>query len=214
MHKRWMLLVLASLMLFQITGCGKKNEETTEIVEESAVDNTTADSDDIQEVADLPEVPSKVVDEGSAKEPAYMPGNLMVDLPKGFVAYEDEEGMYVHKSYPKDLSSISYVISESTEDVTEIKQEDYQAMLEADFLANYGDDVTVNISMYKDIRVDGRDGLKIMLNYEFKGVVYEQLIYMVYNGDESHILSFTQEEGSGWMDEFEACGDSISLVTN
>ncbi len=214
MHKRWMLLVLASLMLFQITGCGKKNEETTEIVEESAVDNTTADSDDIQEVADLPEVPSKVVEEESAKEPVYMPGNLMVDLPKGFVAYEDEEGMYVHKSYPKDLSSISYVISESTEDVTEIKQEDYQAMLEADFLANYGDDVTVNISMYKDIRVDGRDGLKIMLNYEFKGVVYEQLIYMIYNGDESHILSFTQEEGSGWMDEFEACGDAISLVAN
>ena len=215
MFKRWMLLLMACLMLFVVAGCGKnKTSETTEVGEESAVGNTTADSDDIQYVTDLPAIPSTNMTDGVSEETSFEDGSIVCELPKGFKADPDEEGLYVHRSYPKDLSTISYVISESDEDVTQIKQNEYQAMLEADFLASYGDDVTVNIMLYQKIKVDGRNGLKIKLNYEFKGVAYEQLIYMLYNGDESHILSFTQEKDGKWAEEFEKCGDSISFREN
>lgn len=215
MYKRWMLLLMVSLMLFGIAGCGKnENNDTTEVGEESAVGNTTADSDDIQYVADLPAIPATDMADAVSEEASFKDGSIVCELPNGFKADPNEEGLYVHKNYPKDLSTISYVIAESGEDVTQIKQNEYQAMLEADFLSSYGDDVTVNITLYQKIKVDGRNGLKIKLNYEFKGVMYEQLIYMLYNGDESHILCFTQDEDGKWEEEFEKCGDSISFREN
>lgn len=211
MYKRWMLLLITGLLLTQV-GCGnKESKESTEVIEESAVDNTTADSDNVQ--SDVEELPSLVEEtEETDDEPVvFGEAELTCSLPQGFKALDGEEGMYVHKSYPNDLSSISYVISEDTEDVTLIEQEEYKQMLEEDFYESYGDEVEVIITQYKKIKVDGRNGLKIKLNYEFKGIAYEELIYMIYNGNESHILCYTQEKDGKWAEAFEESGDSISL---
>lgn len=221
MLKRWMLLLVTGLLLTQMVGCGNKNQESTEVTLESAVGNTTADSDTIQselekELEELPPLDKAVNAEGQAKpaeDAVYEPAEISCSIPNGFVMDDEEPGLYLHKSYPKDISSISYVVSESEEDVSEIKLEDYRAMLEDDFLEVYGDEVLVSITQYDKIEVDKRPGLKVKLHYEFKGVVYEQLIYMIYNGDESHILSFTQEKDGKWMEKFEECGESIRLVS-
>lgn len=55
-------------------------------------------------------------------------------------------------------------------------------------------------------------GSRSGFSIELKGTVYEQLSYNLFNGDETHILTFTQEEGAGWMDDFEKCGESIHFV--
>lgn len=214
MFKRWMLLLITGLFLTQIIGCGNnKNQESTEVIEESAVDNTTADSDNVQ--SELEELPPIVEEpEGAAtddEQPVFGEAELVCSIPEGFEAYEGDEGLYVHKSYPSDLSSISYVISESEEDVSAIEKNDYKKMLEEDFYESYGDEVDVSITEYEKIKVDGRNGLKIKLDYAFKGIEYEELIYMIYNGDESHIVCYTQEKDGKWTEEFETSGDSISL---
>ncbi len=218
MLKRWMLLLITGLLVTQIAGCGKnKEEEPTEVIVESAVDNTTADSDAVQsEIEELPplvEEPKeeKEEEEEKAEEPVFGKAELVCSIPKNFEVYAGDEGLYVHKSYPNDLSSISYVISESDEDVSAIEKEEYKQMLEDDFYEAYGDEVEVIITQYKNIKVDGRPGLKIKLNYEFKGIAYEELVYMIYNKDESHIVCYTQEKGGKWAEEFENSGDSISL---
>lgn len=217
MLKRWTLLLVTGLLLTQMVGCGSKNQESAEVTLESAVGKTTADSDTIQsELEELPPLEEAVKVEEQAKpivNTVYEPAEISCSIPNGFVMDEEEPGLYLHKSYPKDISSISYVVSESEEDVSEIKLQDYRAMLEADFLEVYGDEVLVSITQYDEIEVDKRPGLKVKLHYEFKGVVYEQLIYMIYNGDESHILSFTQEKDGKWMEKFEECGESIRLVS-
>ena len=217
MLKRWMLLLITGLLLTQIVGCGNnKEKESTEVVEESAVDNTTADSDSIQsEIEELPplvEEPEEAAEEVVEDEEAvYGEAELVCTIPKDFKAYDGDEGLYVHKSYPSDLSSISYVISESEEDVSLIEKNEYKQMLEDDFYEAYGDEVEVTITKYEKIKVDGRPGLKIKLNYEFKGIGYEELVYMIYNGSESHIVCYTQEKDGKWTEEFETSGDSISL---
>lgn len=220
MMKRWMLILVSGLLLTQSIGCGKnKEQEPTEVIEESAVDNPTADSDSIQsEIEELPPLveepaqePEKETAQEAEEEPVYGAAELVCAIPQGFKAHEGDEGLYVHKSYPNDLSSISYVISESSEDVSAISKEDYKAMLEGDFYESYGDEVEVTINQYKNIKVDGRPGLKIKLSYEFKGIEYEELIYMIYNKEESHIVCYTQEKGGKWTQEFEDSGDSISL---
>lgn len=219
MLKRWMLLLVTGMLLTQMVGCGNKNQESTEITEESAVDNTTADSDSIQtelekDLQDLPplETEAEEAEDPADEEVVYEPAEISCTMPKGFVADTEEAGLYLHKSYPKDISTISYVISESEEDITAVSAEEYKAMLEADFLDAYGDEVNVTVTTYNKIKIDKRPALKIKLNYEFKGVVYEQLIYMIYNGTESHILSYTQEKDGKWMEAFEESGDSITLV--
>lgn len=222
MLKRWMLLLVTGMLLTTMAGCGNKNQESTEIIEESAVDNTTADSDSIQaelekDLQDLPPLTETVETQQAEEveevtEDVFEPAEISCTMPKGFVADADEPGLYLHKTYPKDISTISYVISESEEDVTAVSAEEYKALLEADFLDAYGDEVNVNVTTYNKIKIDKRPALKVKLNYEFKGVVYEQLIYMIYNGTESHILSYTQEKDGKWMETFEESGDSIKLV--
>ena len=209
MYKKLILLLVTGILAIQIAGCGnKKNQESTEV--ESAVENSTADSDSSQiDLEDLPDLPGT---ETEAEEVFYEPADLSCSLPKGFKALDGEEGIYVYKTYPKDISTISYVISENDEDITQMSVDEYKKLLEDDFLDTYGDEVTVNITSYKKINVDGRNGLKIKLSYEFKGVEYEQLNYIFFNGDESHIMCYTQEADAGWMEKFEASGDSLRFV--
>ena len=209
MYKKLILLLTAGLMAAQLLGCGNNKQESVE--DESAVEISTADSGDKNTSSDIvPVGPSQQYDDS---EDVYEKAEISCSLPKGFKAYEAEEGMYVHKNYPKDLSTISYVISEGDENITEKSKEEYQAMIEDDFDASYGDTVPVTIEQYDRIRIDGRPGLKIRLQYELKGTVYEQLSYNLFNGDETHILTFTQEERAGWLDDFEKCGESIHFVT-
>lgn len=208
MYKKLIILLVTMVLMAQVIGCGNKNNhESTEA--ESAVETATADLNDDQ--PDLPEVSEEAVVPEEDEDVVYEPADLSCELPKGFVAY-DEEGVYVHKSYPTDISTISYVISESDEDITQMSQDEYKKLLEDDFLSAYGDEVKVIIISYENIKVDKRNGLKIKLEYEFKGVEYEQLNYIIYNGDETHSLNFTQEKGEDWMEEFEKSGNSLHFA--
>lgn len=206
MNKRWMLLLITGMTVMQLSGCGNiENKESTDIVTESAVEDSTADSDNVKS-----ETTTKVeATKETAEEYITEPAELVCVLPDGFKAASGEEGLYVHRSYPSDLSTISYVISEGEEDLTEMDLSEYEAEIEASFYDTYGDEVDVSIITYEAIVVDGRKSLKIKITYEFKGIGYEQLIYMIYNGNETHIMNYTQESGGKWMEEFEESGNSI-----
>lgn len=208
MYKKMVCLFVVAALTAQLAGCGdQKNQESTNV--ESAVEDTTAQSDNDQDdINDLPDL-TETEDDTPA---VYGPADLTCSLPKGFDALDGEEGIYVYKTYPKDISTISYVISESDEDITQMTQDEYKKMLEDDFLESYGDEVTVTIHSFKKINVDGRKGIRVKLEYVFKGVAYEQLNYMIFNGDESHIMSFTQEAAAGWMDDFEESGETIHFI--
>ncbi len=217
MYKKLILLLATGVIAIQLCGCGSNKQESVEqesVKQESAVEKSAADSEDNSSDSGLtalvPVSPSQQYDDGEAF--VYEKAEISCDLPKGFKPYAGDEGIYVYKSYPKDLSTISYVISEGSEDVTQKTQEEYAEALEADFYTTYGDDVPVTIEQYDKIKVDGRPGLKIRLHYPLKGTDYEQLIYTFFNGDETHILSFTQEVGNGWMEEFEKCGETIQFI--
>lgn len=206
MGKKWMILLMAVFLTVQAAGCGNKDiQESTET--ESAAEDAAADSDS---QSDLPEESET----GEVSDEDFGPAYISCELPKGFEEYSGDEGLYVTKNYPSDLSTISYDISDNFSiSIENLTQDVYQNMLESDFLRNYGDDVTVNIKSYKTIVIDGRAGLRIQLGYAFKGTDYEQLVYIIYNSDEVHCLTFTQEKDAGWMDDFEECGETIHMIS-
>ncbi len=200
MNKRWMLLLIVSVVMLT-AGCGNDDkEEVSDSVTASAVESSTVDAE--------PVVPK--VDE-TTKKVKYItePAELVCVLPDGFTAAANEDGLYVHRSYPNDTATISYVISDGEEDLTEMDIKEYESDIEASFYDTYGDEVDVVITSYETVSVDRRKGLKIKITYEFKGIGYEQLIYMIYNGTETHIMNYTQESGGDWMEKFEESGKSI-----
>lgn len=210
MYRKCMILLLTGLLLAGV-GCGNtpnmsNSEETTE---ESAVDLSTADSDSDKVNSEIITNLENELDEDAI---AFESSSLSCVLPKGFKPHAGEEGLYVYKNYPTDISTISYLISESETDITQMTEAEYKTKLEAGYLQDYGDKVEINITQYEKIEIDGRKALRVIMDYEFKGIEYEQLVYMIYNSVESHILNYTQEKDGKWMEAFMKSGDSITFI--
>ena len=214
MYKKRIMLCVLSL-LFLMTACGnKEKEESSDVtMQKPAVEESAAGSDDtIVEEEEKTEPKEEAVEKTEAVQEEYVNDEseeLTCVLPDGFEAYPEEEGLYVHKSFPKDTATISYVISDS--DATEITKEKLETDLEADYLDAYGDEVDVIVSQFKEAKIDGRKSVHIKLEYEFKGVEYEQFMCLIYNGADAHVLNFTQEKGGKWTEDFEKCIDSIAF---
>lgn len=201
MKTGWRTLLMAVIFSGVLVGCSNSNEATSEQEVNESIEETANEPDDLNEE-----------NRQDKESVVFADADLTCTLPAGFEEQPDEPGLYVYKTYPVDSSTISYVISESDYDISDVSKENFEQELEEDFYDIYGDQVGVNITQYEKITIDGRNGLRIMMTYEFKGAEYEQLMYMLYNGNESHILNFTQEQGGKWMDEFEKCGETIAFT--
>ena len=202
MIRRCKLLLITGVVMILIAGCANKEKEA---VEEVAVESVATESETVKE--DISQETKEETD--TVVEYITEPAELVCVLPDGFKAAANEDGLYVHTSYPNDASTISYVISEGEEDLTQIDMKEYETSIEQSFYDTYGDEVDVVVTSYEDVVVDGRKGLKINITYDFKGIGSEQLIYMIYNGTETHIMNYTQEIGEKWMEKFEESGKSI-----
>ncbi len=191
--KRKVTIMLLCCGMLLLAGCGKKNT-----VETQPLDELTQ--------------PEETEEETEDTDVHFAPADLTCVLPKGFQDNGDNEGLYVHKSYPSDISTISHVISDEGEDISQWSAEDFKAALEQDYYNTYGDYVSIEIAQSDKLTVDGRPGYRILMEFTFKGVDYEQLMYALFNGDEVHYLFYTQEKGGKWMDEFVKSGETIHFV--
>ncbi len=202
-----------------MAGCGKKEEAVEEEPVETVVTpvETIVEEEEEAEAAEIVENEETKNEEAEAEEPEEEPeiktgpAELICALPKNFEESSEEAGLFVHKSFPEDISTISHVIAEDGEDISQIEQEEFLEMLKADYLESYGDEIDITFSKYKKINVDGRPGISVKMDFEFKSIMFEQLVVMLYNGGESHIITYTQEKGNKWMDVFEKSAESIEF---
>lgn len=218
--RKKLIMVLLCALVCTVAGCGNKNADETGEEEENGIDEVIeveaaqipgvgiAEAD---EEADGAENLNRVQD-GNDASAFFASADLLWILPKSFRALDGEEGVYVSRDYPKDTSTVTYVIAESEDNISDVSQEEFQEMMEADFLDAYGDQVDINITNYEKINVSKRSGLRIDMNYEFKGEEYEQIAVMLYNGNESHIINYTQEKDGKWKDEFESSISSFNFA--
>ena len=131
----------------------------------------------------------------------FGPATLKCELPKGFNETE-YPGEYLYKTYPKDVSSINHVIIESDENTTNQTKEEFIEALKADFLDAYGFDLDFEVTQFDKIMVEGRPGLWVMYNYNFRGDEYCALNVILFNGHETSYLTYLQGPGADWMDKF------------
>ena len=202
MQKRRIVLLI-SIMLLTMTACGNKSLESSNeaIAEQTGVED--------EPKADLTE------DNGESNGQEiiiFSDGELRWKLPEQFEELEDEEGIYVHRSYPKDISTVSYIILDNDSSFTDITKEEFQSMLEDDIYDTYGDEVDVIVNKYEKGKLNDRNTLRIDFEFQFKGTDYEQIEFIIFNGDETHIINYMQEKGGKWSEEFEKSISSMSFA--
>lgn len=196
----------ASIMLLSFTAC---SDETSEANESEAIEEyvvTTPDPEAIMKVTN-----DKIVTEFAEEAVDFPDRELRCYLPKGFQESE-YEGEYLHKSYPKDVSSINHVITDTKEDPTKQTKEEYIASLKADLKDLYGSDINVDITQYDKIVVDGRPGLWIMYNYDYRGEHYYVLQVKLFTGKQVDEMLYFEAPGSKWMDKFVESAESLTYV--
>ena len=202
MQKR-LIVLLISIMLLTMTACGNKSLESA--------NEAIAEQTDVEDVpkADLTE------NNGESNEQeiiTFSDGELRWKLPEQFEELEDEEGIYVHKSYPKDISTVSYIILDNDSSFTDITKEEFRSMLEDDIYDTYGDELDVIVNKYEKGKLNDRNTLRIDFEFQFKGTDYEQIEIIIFNGDETHIINYMQEKGGKWSEEFEKSISSMSFA--
>ena len=202
MQKRRIVLLI-SIMLLTMTACGNKSLESS--------NEAIAEQTDVEDEpkADLTE------DNGESNGQeiiTFSDGELRWKLPEQFEELEDEEGIYVHRSYPKDISTVSYIILDNDSSFTDITKEEFRSMLEDDIYDTYGDEVDVIVNKYEKGKLNDRNTLRIDFEFQFKGTDYEQIEIIIFNGDETHIINYMQEKGGKWSEEFEKSISSMSFA--
>ncbi len=198
------IVCLALVIAVILCGCGSSNTPDTSQSDNtgSAVDNTAADSDTVREVQS-----DKIVEEYNNEEISFGGSEIVCELPKGFVP-SDYEGEYIPKD-KKDLSSINQILYDSDENITLYTQEEYKNKIDHEFSETYGMDISINVTQYDKIMIDGRPGLYIVYNYEFRDEVYNTIVVELYNGKESNIITFLEAPGHNWMEKYATSAKTI-----
>ena len=206
MDKRWLILWMMILIIVQTAGCaGRETENPSDPGTSAGQEIAEAESTGTIEFSSWSE-------EETEEQPEFKPADLACKIPDGFEEQSDEAGLYLHKSFPEDISSISYIITQTDDAVMKMTEEAYREAYEKELYDVYGDEVDIVIHSFEHVTVDQRNAIRITLEYELKGVTYEQLNFMILNGDEEHIMSYTQEAGGKWMEEFEKCSETLHFV--
>ena len=206
MDKRWLILWMMILIIVQTAGCaGRETENPSDPGTSAGQEIAEAESTGTIEFSSWSE-------EETEEQPEFKPADLACKIPDGFEEQSDEAGLYLHKSFPEDISSISYIITQTDDAVMKMTEEAYREAYEKELYDVYGDEVDIVIHSFEHVTVDQRNAIRITLEYELKGVTYEQLNFMIFNGDEEHIMSYTQEAGGKWMEEFEKCSETLHFV--
>jgi len=210
MNKRTIVIVLA-LTLTLLSGCNENQQKETEM--EPATEKSVAGiSESMDEEIGTQEAQDKEEQKAEAQIEQSI-GDLILGLPEDFVAYEGEEGMYVCRTYPREIACISYMISKYDGVKGVSDKENYAEQLMKTFLDSYGEVVMVDVNDFWEYEVDGREVVEIESAYTLLGTTYEQLQLIIYDeeGKQQYNITYMQETGNKWMNAFRRSAESISF---
>lgn len=190
-------LIVLSMLLF--TACSKEPEPET-VVTETKIE-VEMNSDFVPTDETVPE----------EERYHYAPAVLEFWVPDGFEAAEGTS-QYLYKTYPKDVSSIDHLVSQTTFDISKMTKDEYKTSIQADIQDAYGDEVDVSITKFNRIEIDRRPGLWVEYEYGFRDDHFMALDVVIFNGDEIHFMYYLQGGNADWMNDFIKSANSIVIT--
>lgn len=212
----WLITVLTVLML---TGCTALQQEADTGINQSAADGSAADTNETMveraEVQkDLPVLETQKTGEEPLTEEAVLLGRLYCRLPRGFVQYENNPGIFVCRDYPKDIACISYIIADyDGQEEMEASETDLLESIREDFKNDYGEEVEVEASGYETFQIGECPATKMQLSYSLFGTSYDMIQMIIFDArnKQEHIINFIQEKDGKWTIDFQKSVDSITF---
>lgn len=201
--KRWKAL-LAGLAVAGVAGlCGCKEEVIT------VADIQSEDGEDTQYI-EMKECELKETEEDDGREEIR---HCVVRIPEGYYQSEEIPGMYLHEKAPLDSSNIYYSCAPGAEQgkVSDtLTGEEYKKSIEEAFQKR-GQDVTLQISSFEELDMEGIPAYKIRSEYETEGNSIQQLTYLVL-ADNTYTITYSQSRDDELMADFEISEGEIRLV--
>ena len=132
------------------------------------------------------------------------------DLPEGFEASVDVDGLYVTARYPIDTSMIYYEVMDGDMSLQLMTEEMFRKQAEDGFRQTYGEEVEVTIDSYETVNIGGYPAFRILCHYEVEGIRITQLEYVI-NADKTYVITYSQTSDYDWMGAFEVSAATISV---
>ena len=129
-------------------------------------------------------------------EPDILVGKGVVRRPDRVIIKEDKVSILDYKFGEKRKKHLYQV-------------EEYKNKIDHEFSETYGMDISINVTQYDKIMIDGRPGLYIVYNYEFRDQTYNTIVVELYNGKESNIITFLEAPGHNWMEKYAESAKTI-----
>lgn len=193
-----LMWVLMTCMSIFVSGCSNGDEDyLTDLPEETPYVETAYST-----------VPENAVEEFEEDKLVFEPAELRCTIPLGFSETENP-GEYLYRTYPKDVSNINRIINESDTDLSAMSVKEFADMVNKEYNDAYEENVSINVTQYDRIVVDGRPGRWAMYDFDFRGDHYEVLMVILYNGDKSDIVTYMQGPGAHWMKRFVESANSL-----
>lgn len=201
MKKKLLALLLTVALSTCLVACGGDDADSDA--------DTSFDKDDKDEDEDEDEdVADSLFGDEDEKDDTDAPltGELTFDIPEGFS--DNGAGYFAHS----DATVVANInITEVASDgsfATTTKDMLLQAM-EMSLEAGFGIELEVDMPVYENIKIDGRDAIKYTIKYEYSGIVLIQTQYIIDDVDYYRYVTYTSTDGDGYEAIFDASGDSI-----
>ncbi|MBQ2934833.1 MAG: hypothetical protein IJD96_01195 [Lachnospiraceae bacterium] len=183
--------------------CGCKEEVVTVADMQLSEEQTT-------EYVEIQEFVLKEEAEASGREEVM---HCAVMIPVGYYPSEEIPGMYLHEMAPLDSSNVYYSVVEGDGGLVSdtLTKEEYKQELEQAF-QEQGQSVSVEVSSFEEVDMDGVPAYKIRSAYETEGNRIQQLTYMIL-GEDTYTVTYSQSEDDELMADFAVSDGKIRLVT-
>lgn len=132
------------------------------------------------------------------------------DIPEGFEESQDVDNLYVTARYPLDVSMIYYEVMDGDISLQLMTEEHFTKEAEESLSQLYGEEITLNMESFENVKIDGYPAFRVLCRYETQGIEITQLEYII-NADKTYAVTYSQTSDVDRMEEYEASASTIHV---
>lgn len=132
------------------------------------------------------------------------------DIPEGFEESQDVDNLYVTARYPLDASMIYYEVMDGDISLQLMTEEHFTKEAEESLSQLYGEEITLNMESFENVKIDGYPAFRVLCRYETQGIEITQLEYII-NADKTYAVTYSQTSDIDRMEEYEASAATIHV---
>lgn len=220
MKKKFLTIIMMTVLVFSVTACGggvldavgNLNDDKENTTSDTVVVDSEDNEDDLDDsvVGDVETVPTEEdVDIDAETEPTEdveeSEGTLVFDLSDSFVYNETDDCYYATDG----ITNVIYSTETNDGSFALVTQTMMEKVFEESYTEAFGEDIDITITSWEEMEVDGYEAILYVFEYQYMEIEFAQAQIAINGTDYFHYLTFTGMKGSEYMDDFQACIETM-----